>query len=144
MGRDHNGQRLCIIWIFLNLWTPVLWPKIMIYLGKCSMYTDNPFCGILLFLGRVFYDCQVKLVDNVVQNIVGFLPPCFISDWERGVEISDYNCRFVPFSLHFWFCSLYFEILFIACCPLNGFIPGNSLYSEIYFDINIASPTFLD
>ena len=50
----------------------------MVYFGKCSM---KRIC-ILLLLGGVFYKCQVKLVDGVIQVfciLIYFLFTCYIN-----------------------------------------------------------------
>lgn len=91
-----------------------------------------------------------------------FSSHCFINCWERGIQVSNFSCRFVYFSF------LYYQFLFHVFCSFFCFVHSHlgllylfgglallSLYNfplsiVIYFalnstlsDINIATPGFL-
>lgn len=62
---------------------------LMVYLGKCSMYTWKECIDWHCWME--YSECQVQLVDSVAQVIyilINFLPTCSINYWERSVELS--------------------------------------------------------
>lgn len=68
---------------FFKVWFMTLG---MVYLGRCSIWTEkNVF---LLLLGEVFFKCQVQLVDSIVQlfYILDFLSIIYTT--EKGVLMS--------------------------------------------------------
>lgn len=71
---------------------------------------------LLFFLGGVMHSVTfnfIKLIGNFIQvfyTFTDFLSFCFFYCWVRYIEIVDYNCEFVCFSLQFEFCFLYFDV----------------------------------
>ena len=70
--------------------------------GECSMYIWKEYVHCSL-------ECSihvnwVKLVDSaqVFYILTDFLSTCSLNFWARSVEIFDYNCRFVYFSVQLY------------------------------------------
>ena len=75
---------------------------------------------ILLPLDEAVYRCQLHLVDWYAIELNGvladFLPSESVYFWQRGVEVCNYNSRFVCFSSgsYIWFCLVNFYTLLLG------------------------------
>ena len=159
MIREHNLYDLST-YKFIKT---CLWPRIWFFLINVSSVLKKEFVSCCRWVECSTIVSQIKFVNSVQVF-------CILADFfvymvykllREGIEISDYNCAFVYFSLKFYqFCFMDFKALLLRSLTfrtvmsswwINPFIimKHTSLSQVIFFalkcstyDINIATPAF--
>lgn len=104
-----------MILFLLHLFILALWPS---FIACWIFQLQLKRMCTLLFWSKVFYFCQVKLVDRVVQVfhiLFDFLFTYFMNYTEKNVELSKYNCWIVYSLFLFVFASCIFGDILGAC-----------------------------
>lgn len=136
---------LCMVWILLNLWRHVLWPRKWYVLGNVSCALGkNIFYSLVLWNG-LFYKYQLGQVDWWCSThiLTDFLFTGFINNWTGIFEISHYNSEFVSFLLYFD--QLLFHVFWCSASLLYEMTFSFSIIIYVlkstlsYFNIAISS-----
>lgn len=113
-----SKNTLCKISTVLSLWRFVLWPKVWSTLAFVPGAVERMY--ILLLLNGVLYKCWFDSIRWwcvwVFYILANSVSSCFINSWDKGVEVSTYNCGFVYFSFHlhqFWLHTFFSSVV---CC----------------------------